>query len=281
MTRAADWYEQQYNARASIPDHPRILADWAERSASLRARLAGDCDLAYGSDALERLDWFPAPGPAPRPLALFIHGGYWRSLDKRDFTFLVPALHALGADAVLVNYTLCPAVSVAEIVEQNRRALLWVRAQSGPRGADPHRLFLVGHSAGAHLVAMLFATDWEGLGAAAAGSAIRGGLALSGVFELEPLRHTSINVEARLDGATAAALSPAWLPPRVPAPLALALGADESAEFHRQGALLAQRWPNCAAPEQVPGAHHFSVLEGLASPGALPWRLLDGLVRPG
>lgn len=272
--------EAQYNAREAIPEHPQILGRWARDSTVLRQQLPCLIDLAYGDDPGERLDWFPAALDAPRPLLYFIHGGYWRTLDKDHFAFLVPPLQRLGFDVVLVNYGLCPRVTVAEIVAQVRRGLAWSRDRAVEQGADPERLYLAGHSAGGHLVAMLMATDWDALGRADVGAAIRGGLAISGIYDLAPLRETSINVEARLDEAAALELSPAALEPRITAPLTVAVGARESREFHRQAELLASRWANCRAPVEVPGAHHFTVLDGLARPGDPPWNalaeLLDG-----
>jgi arylformamidase len=270
--------EAEYNARAAVPDHPAILARWAEASATLRRQLPGHHDLAYGDDPGERLDWFPKPSAGPRPALFFVHGGYWRTLDKDDFTFLIPMLHGLGFDAVLVNYALCPRVTVDDIVAQVRLGLAWTVGHAAAYGADGARVYLAGHSAGGHLVAMLMATDWAAAGHEEVAAALRGGLAVSGLYELEPLRHTSINVEARLDAAAAARLSPALLRPTVDAPLTLAVGAYESAEFHRQSAALASAWPNCVAPDSVPSANHFTVVESLLDPESVPVRLLEQLV---
>jgi arylformamidase len=270
--------ESQYNARASIPDHPEIFARWARDSAAVRQQLSGHVGVAYGSDPGERLDWYPATGPGPRPILYFVHGGYWRSLDKDDFTFLVPALHQVGLDVVLVNYGLCPRVTVTEIVAQVRRGLTWTKESAGEYGADPDRIYLAGHSAGGHLVGMLMATDWGEAGQADTGLAIRGGLAISGIYELEPLRQTSINVEARLDMAEALALSPALKEPTVDAPLVLAVGGDESGEFKRQSQVLASTWPICSEPVHVPGAHHLAVVESLANPGQRCHALLAELL---
>jgi arylformamidase len=271
-------YEAQYNAREALPDHPQILARWARDSAVLRQQLPCSIDLAWGDDPDERLDWFPRATGSPGPVLFFIHGGYWRTLDKDHFAFLVPPLQRLGLDVVLANYGLCPRVSIEEIVAQLRRGLAWVHAQAPGYGADPSRLYLAGHSAGGHLVAMLMATDWAGMGRGEVGQAIRGGLAISGIYDLAPLLGTSINVEARLDETSARALSPALLQPNVEAPLALAVGGDESAEFGRQAGLLSGAWPNALPPEAVPGTNHFTVLDELALPGGVPWRQLEALL---
>jgi arylformamidase len=279
MSRPRPDLEAEYNARAAIPDHPEIFARWARESAAVRAALAGETGLAYGPDLDERLDWYPAAGTGgARPILYFIHGGYWRSLDKDDFTFLVPPLQRLGVDMVLVNYGLCPRLTIAGIVGQVRRGLAWTKDHAASRGADGERILLAGHSAGGHLVAMLLATDWAAAGRADVVAAIRGGLALSGLYDLEPLRHTSINIEARLDAATARALSPARLAPTVAAPLRLVVGGDESGAFWSQSEQLARAWPNCTAPQAVPGAHHLAVVEALADPAGVPQSQLRALV---
>ena len=274
----ADYLESQYNARASIPDHPEIFARWARESATWRERLTGHIGLAYGPDPGERLDWYPGADDDPRPVLYFVHGGYWRSLDKDDFTFLVPSLQQLGLDVVLVNYGLCPRITVGEIVAQVRRGLAWTRGHAATYGADAERIYLAGHSAGGHLVALLMATDWAGAGRADVGLAIRGGLAISGLYDLEPLRYTSINVEAQLDVGAAKALSPALMEPMVNAPLALAVGDDESDEFKRQSQLLADAWPICDTPGRVPEAHHLAVVEALAKPGSRCHTILAGML---
>jgi arylformamidase len=159
-----------------------------------------------------------------------------------------------------------------------RRGLAWTRDHAADYGADGTRLFLAGHSAGGHLVAMLLATDWAAAGRAAVAAALRGALAISGLYDLEPLCHTSVNVEARLDAATARALSPALLVPTVTAPLRLVVGGDESGAFWRQSELLARAWPNCTAPQAVPGAHHLAVVEALADPAGVLQSQLRALV---
>lgn len=269
--------EAQYNARSTIPDHPQILARWARDSAVVCQQLPCRLDLAFGDDAGERLDWFPAESASPGPVLYFIHGGYWRTLDKDHFAFLVPSLQRLGFNVVLVNYGLCPRITVAEIVAQVRRGLAWTRDRAAEFGADPGQLYLAGHSAGGHLVAMLMATDWDEVGRKDVAAAIRGGLAISGIYDLAPLLQTSINVEARLDVASARTSSPLHLMPTVDAPLALAVGGEESAGFLQQAAALAAAWPTARPPCHVDGTNHFTVLETLAVPGSTLYGLLEGL----
>jgi len=269
-----EWFDAQYNNRAPIPDHLQILAEWADRSAAARATLPARLDIAYGSDPGERLDVFPTAA-ARAPVLVYIHGGYWRALDKRDASFIAPPFVAAGALVVVTNYALCPAASIDEIVRQQRAALAWVWRQAAAHGGDPERIVVAGHSAGGHLAAMMLATDWPGVDPALPADLVKGALSLSGVFELEPLRHAPfLAPDLKLDAAAAERLSPTALPaPK--RPLFALVGGDESEEFLRQNARIAEVWGAAAVPvcEAVPGRHHMSVLRELAEPGSRPHRL--------
>jgi arylformamidase len=231
-------------------------------------------DLAYGSDTSERLDVF-TPKAAGAPVLVYIHGGYWRALDKRDASFIAPPFVAAGAMVVVPNYALCPAASIEEIVGQQRAALAWVWRHVAAHGGDPARIVVAGHSAGGHLAAMMLATDWPGVDPGLPADLVKGALSLSGVFELEPLRHAPfLAPDLRLDAATAERLSPSVLgaPKR---PLFALVGGDESEEFLRQNTLIAETWGPAAVPvcEAVTGRHHMSVLRELAEPGSRTHRL--------
>ncbi len=208
-------------------------------------------------------------------MLVYIHGGYWRALDKRDASFIAPPFVAAGAMVVVPNYALCPAASIEEIVGQQRAALAWVWRHAAAHGGDPERIVVAGHSAGGHLAAMMLATDWPGVDPGLPADLVKGALSLSGVFELEPLRHAPfLAPDLRLDAAAAERLSPIVLtaPKR---PLFALVGGDESEEFLRQNALIAQAWGPAAVPvcEAVPGRHHMSVLRELAEPGSRTHRL--------
>ncbi len=257
--------EAQYNARASIPDHPLIFARWAARSAEVRKRAFARLDVAYGDGPMEKMDIFH-PQRLAAPVVMFIHGGYWRSLDKNDFSDKVSALVDAGAAVVPVNYTLCPNTNIGGIVDEMRRAVIWLWRNARGFGGDPYRIQLIGHSAGGHLVAMLLATHWQDLGSDLPRCPIQSALAISGVFDLEPLVHTSMNVDLRLDIETAKALSPYYMRPVCRAPLALAWGALESDEFKRQSHDFAERWRDLGAQArllEIPGRNHLTVVEDL------------------
>ena len=268
------WFDAQYNNRAHIPEHLQILAEWADRSAAARATLPARLDIAYGSDPGERLDVFPTAA-ARAPVLVYIHGGYWRALDKRDASFVAPPFVAAGALVVVTNYALCPAASIDEIVRQQRAALAWVWRQAAAHGGDPDRIVVAGHSAGGHLAAMMLASDWSRVEPGLPADLVKGALSLSGVFELEPLRHAPfLAPDLHLDAAAAQRLSPIGLPaPK--RPLFALVGGDESEEFLRQNALIAGAWGPASVPvcEAVPGKNHMSVLRELAERDSRTHRL--------
>lgn len=270
MQFTAEFVERGYNNRAAVPEHPLWLARFAELSEKARASLAPKLDLRYGPGPKETLDLFAPAGPA-RGTFVFLHGGYWRALDKSDFSFVAAPFAAQGIAVAVVNYDLCPDVSVAAIVDECRRAVAWVVREGNAHGANPDPVVVGGHSAGGHLTAMLFATDWREHGFER--TPFRGGVSLSGVHDLAPLVLFSFNTDLKLDDAEAARMSPVLLPPRSGAPLLLAAGGDETSEFLRQTQLLWDAWPasrpaGAMAPLVIPARHHFSIVADYADPGS-------------
>ena len=267
--RSPAWYDAQYNNRARIPEHLEILREWADRSADTRAGLPCTLDLAYGDDPSERLDVF-APRAQGAPVLVYLHGGYWRALDKRDQSFVAAPFVDAGAMVVLPNYALCPAVTIEHIILQLVQALAWVWRHARAHGGDPERIVVAGHSAGGHLAAMLLACDWHAVAPDLPGDLVKSALAVSGVFELEPLRHAPfLAPELGLDAASALRLSPAAMPSPSPGRrLVAVVGGDESEEFLRQNERIAQAWGRevVTVCEQVPGRHHMNVLFALADP---------------
>jgi arylformamidase len=247
-------------------------------SERVRSRLRCTRDVPYGESALERLDIYPAAG-TNAPVMIFIHGGYWQRFDKADVAFLAEAFVASGVTLVTLNYNLCPAVSLDRIVAEVRAGCAWVGRHIAEHGGDPERIFVSGNSAGGHLTAMMLATDWPAFDAALPADMLKGGLAISGIYDLEPLLHTSINDAVGLDLDAARRNSPVLLQPRSAAPLVIAVGALESDEFHRQAKLLADTWS--AIPTRtmaVEGCHHYNILLELAEPGTLLMQAALGLM---
>ncbi|HEX2543185.1 MAG TPA: alpha/beta hydrolase [Caldimonas sp.] len=267
--RSPAWFDAQYNNRARIPDHPSLLARWSDTSAAARERMACVLDVAYGEAPSERLDVFPATSSGA-PVLVYIHGGYWRALDKRDQSFVAPPLVEAGAMVVLPNHALCPAVTLPALVLQLVAAVAWVHRHARDYGGDPERIVVAGHSAGGHLAALLLCCEWRQVGDELPPDLLRGALSVSGVFDLEPLRHAPfLAPDLRLDAATARRLSPARLPaPR--GPLYAVVGSDESEEFLRQNASIRAAWGAAAVPvcESIPERHHMDVLFDLADPTA-------------
>ena len=264
---SADFVEREYNNRAACPDHPHWFARWAAESEAARARLRSQLDLRYGSGPRQTLDLFPAA--RPRGALLFIHGGYWRALDKSDHSFIAAPLVDEGIGVAVLNYDLCPQVSIARIIDECREAVQWLAREGARHGVPCDRLVIAGNSAGGHLAAMMLATEWAARNVDP--RSIIAALAISGVFDLEPLLQSSLNADLRLDADAARAASPVYLRPTVDAPLLLAVGANETTEFRRQTQLLWDGWPD-ARPQgwtaiyQVPDRHHFSVVSDLGDP---------------
>ena len=263
--------DRAYNARLAVPDHMRWFSDWRAKSTHARATLKAHCDLQFDPANNGTTDFFPAEGLASKaPCLIFIHGGYWRSMDKSDFSFIAPPWVARGAHVLIPNYLLCPQANLEDIVTQIRGHYQWVLRESGQLNIDPSRLLLVGHSAGAHLAAMILGDPTLKSPAAMLG--------LSGIYDLIPLLQTSINADLNLSESAARALSPGLLPrPQKDCRLRLYAGALESTEFHQQTRQFASAW---AAEDQslLPGLHHLSILDPLSEPGTSLFRCCEELL---
>ena len=185
-----------------------------ERGEALAATMDCRLDVPFGERPGEKLDIFPAPGPAA-PIHLFVHGGYWRSFDKEFFRYIAEPFVAAGVTLILNNYDLCPSVTMDEVVRQNRAAIPWIHAHAGEFDSDGNNITVSGHSAGGHLTTMLMCTDWTAHGLPR--DVIKGGCAISGLFDLEPLRRSYLNADLRMDEATARRNSPCTTFPTGPA----------------------------------------------------------------
>ncbi len=255
--------EAHLNPRVAVPDFQAHIDDYVARSAAARARLPAELDVPYGESALEKLDIFPSADP-DAPVQVFIHGGYWRALDKADHSFAAEALVEAGATVVMPNYDLCPAVDLDRIVEQVRAAVAWTHRHARDFGGDPDRLFVSGHSAGAHLAVMALSDDrQQDLPA----TAIRGITAISGLYDLRPVLRISINDDVRLTEEMAERNSPTLHPPARARPMVLAVGADEPAGWIKQSADFRDAYSRVAGAcdyLEVAGRSHFSILHDVA-----------------
>lgn len=262
-------YETEYNNRGRVPEHPEIFARWERDAAAYREEMAAkgaEIDVPYGPSARQAYDYFPGNDPHPgAPLAVFVHGGYWRSLDKSMHSWAARGMNTHGISVALPGYDLCPTCTIADIITQTRNALLalWRRYKK--------RMLVAGHSAGGHLAVCMAATDWHSVSKEPPAELAPFAYAISGVFDFMPLLKVSQNADLRLDESSAKAVSPlAWkLPPQ--RSLDAVVGGDESSEFIRQSKIIAEDWAKKGAAtrfEMVPGANHFTVVEPLADPAS-------------
>lgn len=252
----------EYNNRALVPDHGEIISRWHREAASYRAIAGGELDVPYGARSRNRVDIFPGRAASgDGALVVFIHGGYWRSFDKSGFSHIAGPANAAGFDVAVPGYTLCPEVTLSDIIDEIRQCCLFLFARFG------RRLVLTGHSAGGHLAAAMAATDWQFLGAPP--DLIKAGLSISGIFDLRPLMATPYNDDLRLTEVDAISASPLFWP----APNRVAfdswVGGEESFEFRRQARSIAAAWAGLGLDsryEAVPGENHFSIGDAFSRP---------------
>ena len=264
---AAIDYEAEYNNRARVPEHAEIFARWTRDAEFYRADTLkqgrAELGLAYGDTPRQYLDLFHAQAGAAAPLALFIHGGYWRSLDPSMFSHMARGLNARGITVAVVGYDLCPIVTIADIIEQMRRAclFLWQRLN--------RPMFVIGHSAGGHLAAAMVGTDWPSLYPKAPADLTPAGYAISGLYDLTPLLGVSTNQDLRLTAESARASLAGILAGRGPAAPWMrssarsnraSSGARASSSCRRGRARRKTRY------EEIAGTNHFTVFDPLTDP---------------
>lgn len=256
-----------YNNRAHVPEFPQIVAQWEKDGAAYREVMAkqgrAELDVRYGSTGRQIVDLFHSDKNAP--WAVFIHGGYWRALSPKEHSHLARGLTERGINVAMAGYDLSPQATLAEIIDEMRAATLFLWKRFG------QRLMVYGHSAGGHLTACMMATDWKALDATAPADLVPVGYAISGVFDLTPLVHTDMNVDYKLDEASARASSPLfWSAPKGRT-LDIVAGEKELPEFPRQSKAMAETWGAAGVKtryEEIPGMHHFNVIAGLSDPNS-------------
>ncbi len=256
--------DAQYNPSIPLPDPNAPGRHFVATAERARATLPRVLDVPYGPTLEETLDIFPA-ALAKAPVFVFIHGGYWRALSSKTFSGVALGLQARGITTVVINYALCPRVTIDEIVRQTRAALAWTLRNIQTYGGDPARVAIGGHSAGGHLTAMALQTEW----AADYGlpqDPFVAAMPFSGLYDIEPLRYSYLQPAIQLDDGIIRRNSPAFSVRPCKTPLWITWGGAETREFARQSALYHQAWlaaGNAAELRAVPDANHFTVISGL------------------
>jgi arylformamidase len=266
---AAIDYETEYNNRARVPEHQEIFARWSREGEAFRAEAlkAGRAELglSYGDTPRQTIDLFFSGAGERGPVALFIHGGWWRSLDPSSFSQMARGLNAHGVTVAVAGYDLCPVVGVADIIEQLRRACAFLFQRFG------RRVFACGHSAGGHLAAALVATDWASLYPKAPADLVPAGYSISGVFDLTVLVGVSVNQDLKLDAESARKVSPLFWPVKPGRAFDAVAGDLESNEFKRQSETLAKAWRQAGVDTrygEIAGTNHFTVIDALGDPNS-------------
>jgi arylformamidase len=257
--------EAEYNNRARVPEHAAIFQRWQKEAAVYREEAArekrAELGLSYGPSPRQILDLFEAKGGGEAPLALFIHGGYWRSLEPRMFSHMARGLNVRGVSVGVAGYDLCPQVKIGQIIDQIQQAVLLLHRRFNKR------VTVYGHSAGGHLAACMLATDWKALDPKAPADLVPAAYAISGVFDLAPLMGISMNQDLRLDAPQAREASPVFWPLPTGGMLDAVVGGLESSEFLRQSKIIVDAWRQSGVEtryEAVPGANHFTVIDPLS-----------------
>jgi len=261
--------DRQYNNRARVPQHPEHFRNWAAWSTDAMRGGSRDLDVRYGGGPREHLDIFRTTHEHA-PVMVFIHGGYWRALDKKDHSFVAPSFTKEGICVVVPNYALCPAVTVPDIVMQMVRAVAWTWKNIARYGGDPNRIHVAGHSAGGHLAAMMAACAWNVFDPALPSDLVKGAMSISGLHDLDPIMHSPyLQSSLHLTPEQVRKASPARLPAPHQGKLYCVTGAGESEEYHRQLALMRDAWGAKRVPvcELIPNCDHFTVFEAFAQEG--------------
>jgi arylformamidase len=262
-------YEAEYNNRARVPEHVEIFARWTRAAEDYRVQAMqerrAELGLMYGSSSRQFIDLFSPRPEVTAPLALFIHGGYWRSLDPSLFSHMARGMNARGVAVAVVGYDLCPEVTISEIIEQIRHAclFLWLRTS--------RRMMVCGHSAGGHLAGAMVATDWQSRYPKAPADLVPAAYSISGLFDLTPLLQTAMAQDLRFDEAEARRVSPLFWPAPQGRAFDAVVGSLESSEFLRQSRVIAETWGKAGAQsryEAVAGTNHFTVIDALPDPNS-------------
>ena len=263
--------DQAYNPAFSIPDAAAQMRFFTEASTAVLNAGGTVQNLRYGEDETEYLDIYPAIGANGRaPIHLFIHGGFWRAFSAKDYAFVAPPFAQHGICTAVLNYALCPSITIPEIIAQCRAAVGWLWHNARHYGADPAYLTISGHSAGAHLTAMLAATDWTAYQLPA--DIVKAICPVSGIFDLAPLALSWLQPLLLITPEIIAAASPLYHPPRCGIATSVYAGAEETTAFHRQSQAYFENVLQAgghATCQLLSGCNHINILNEFAAGGAL------------
>jgi len=273
--------EHGYDVRLLRVDFAQLTTAWAERSAALRKNATVKIDRQYGPGEKDLMDLFLC-GEKDAPLFVFIHGGYWQRGDKSMYSFAAEAFLQTGVDVAIIGYELCPSATMTSMSEKIRSALVWLWRDGEAEGISKDRINVSGHSAGGHLTGMALATDWSAIDSELPGNLIKTGIPISGLYQLDPLRQTTISDALHLDDAETYALSPHFLEPSTTAPILVTLGGGETAQFHWQTDEFVKQWSAYDAPIEKyaePDVDHFDVVNHLSREDSVIFRKTRAWLR--
>jgi arylformamidase len=255
-----------------------VIQAWGERTRAAKAAHHGrlTADIPYGPAPRQKIDLFRTT-TKDAPLLVFIHGGFWQAVSKDESGFVAPAWTALGAHVAVLDYTLAPEATLPQIVAEVRQSLAFLAKQASAFDIVATRVVVAGHSAGGHLAAMSQISDGASPVVPVAGLVL-----VSGVFELEPIRHSYVNDKVAMTAEDASTLSPVRSKPAAPVPLVVAVGENEPVAFHEQSRLMAWTWRDHGCPVDpmlIPGRTHFDILDDLGAPASALGRATADLLE--
>ena len=259
--------EKGYNVRLLVDDFDALIEKWSKWSEDFRANVDYSLNCQYSSGEKDKLDIFRC-GKPNAPLFIFIHGGYWQRGDKSVYSFVAESFVSSGIDVALIGYQLCPGTSMTNIVDKIREAIVWIWNNADDYSISKHRINVSGHSAGGHITGMVLATDWSTISNDLPKDIVKTGIPISGLYQLDPIRETTIADALGLNDEESLALSPHFYQPQTEAPILVTLGGGETPEFHWQTNKFLKRWKNFKAPLDYfaePDVDHFGVVERLAN----------------
>ena len=259
--------EKGYNVRLLVEDFDGLIEKWSNRSEKFRETVDSSLNCKYGSGEKDKLDIFRS-GKPNAPLFIFVHGGYWQRGDKSVYSFVAESFVNSGIDVALIGYQLCPSASMTNIVDKIREAVIWIWNNADDYAISKNRINVSGHSAGGHITGMILATNWKEISEDLPSDIVKTGIPISGLYQLDPIRETTIADALGLDDVESKELSPHFFKPHTDAPILVTLGGGETPEFHWQTDHFVDKWKEHRAPLDYfaePKVDHFGVVERLAN----------------